>query len=136
MQKLFEISKIFYESLAYNISSVWRNHIIVVLGNHEFWEYSDVDKTIKRYTDLFKSLNISFLNNELLCIKGSDLIGRKVKLSENDINNCSEEQLKEICLDSKLLILGGVGFSGLNSQFNANCGLYRNAIKTIIIVNC
>ena len=38
----FEISKIFYESLAYNISSVWRNHIIVVLGNHEFWEDSDV----------------------------------------------------------------------------------------------
>ena len=32
---------------------------------------------------------------------------------------------------SKLTILGGIGFSGLNPKYNATCGLYRNSINTL-----
>jgi len=127
----FEISKIFYELLVNNINSVWKNNIIVILGNHELWEDGNIDITIKKYRELFNNLEINFLNNEMLCIKGPGLVGNFVKISENDINNYTDEQLKTICLDSKLLILGGIGYSGLNSKFNANCGLYRGSIKTL-----
>ena len=87
----FEISKIFYELLVNNINSVWKNNIIVILGNHELWEDGNIDITIKKYRELFNTLEINFLNNEMLCIKGPGLVGNFVKISENDINNYTDE---------------------------------------------
>ena len=40
----------------------------------------------------------------------------------------STEELTDICQNSTFLLLGGLGFSGLNPTYNAKSGLYRNTI--------
>lgn len=126
----FEVSKMFYEELAKH-ECIQKENIIVILGNHELWENDDINISINKYKKMFESLNITYLDNELLYVKGLGLIGKFYKLSEEEINNYTEEELRNICIDSKLTILGGIGFSGLNNKYNANYGLYRNAVKSI-----
>lgn len=126
----FEIAKMFYRELV-SYRSVFANNIIVVLGNHELWEDGNYETTLKKYKDLFNELNITFLENELLLVKGKGLGGSIIKIAEDEIINSTDEELRKLCIDSKLTILGGLGFSGLNPIFNANRGLYRNAIDSL-----
>ncbi len=125
----FEICKLFFESLEkvfkYRVAD-----IIVVLGNHETWEYNEFSKCVKQYRNFFKSLNITFLHNELLILERSCLYEKKI-LSEEQILNMSCDEIKELCLKSNLIILGGLGFSGYNPKFNANCGLYRDCVNDL-----
>lgn len=122
----FEISKLFYQILADKISFRKRN-VIVILGNHEYWEENNVSDTIEKYKKLLDSLEITFLHNELLCCE----VFNQYKINEEDMLNASEEELRQKYLNCGMFILGGTGFSGLNAKYNANIGLYRSAIKTI-----
>lgn len=53
---------------------------------------------------------------------------RKVVLNEKGILDSSIDELTEACKKSSLIILGGIGFSGLNPAFNANTILYNSSI--------
>lgn len=124
-----QVSEIFYQEL----SKQWRGKIIVVLGNHELW-YKDMPASsfdlfdiIEKYRKMLKDLRIKLLHNELLIV-GSH--GSKC-IAEKKLLNISGEELKSLCLQSSTCILGGVGFSGYNNDFNALNGIYRNTIKTI-----
>lgn len=69
----------------------------------------------------------TLLENELLIVyKGL----RSEILDEETILNASDEELAEVCANSTFLVLGGIGFSGLNPVFNAEMGLYRAAVST------
>jgi len=124
----FETSKIFYTEL----SKKWNKNIIVTLGNHELWECNkneDFNKIIEKYQFLFNKLGIIFLYNEMLLLNKYSY--KSTIIGEKDILNLSIEELQKTCLQSSTCILGGIGFSGYNSEFNASNHLYRNAIKTI-----
>ena len=132
----FEISTLFYKELVkYMKSKIWRpNQIVVVLGNHELWDFNrrgvsqsnlfTLDEIIQQYRDLFSSLGISFLQNDLLLSNG-------MIISEKQLKSINEDELKSICLKSPFVILGGLGFSGLNAQFNATQGIYRQTIMSL-----
>ena len=72
---VFEIAKIFYtefvncwESVEEQFeikSSSRRGCIYAVLGNHEFWDFSNVDDCRMAYENLFKKLSIRFLDNRI-----------------------------------------------------------------------
>lgn len=130
----FEISELFYTEL--------KNHwtpqqIVVVLGNHELWDCSragvpsnntdTVENIIDRYRKMFSDLGISFLQNELLISNGL----HTTILSEEQLTSVDLDQLKNICLKSSLVILGGIGYSGLNPDFNATHGIYRDTIQSL-----
>jgi len=130
----FEISKIFYMELA----KQWDPHrIIVVLGNHELWDFNQDGKptdstytaegTINRYCELFNNLEIKFLQNELLICTDKNV----KKISENQLKSIDTNILRELCLKSSLMVLGGLGYSGLNDEFNATHGIYRYAVQTL-----
>lgn len=130
----FEISKIFYEELI----KIWDpEKIVVTLGNHELWDdnYNGVKKNnetnleniIQRYRDLFRSLEINFLHNELFVLYKNQ---RQI-VSEEQLLKMNGNDLKEICLKSPFIIFGGLGFSGLNRKFNAGNGIYRDTISTL-----
>lgn len=123
----FELSRIFFERLVSNKKIGKRSRIIVVLGNHEYWEEKNVSATNDKYKELFDKLGITFLHNELLYVDKLNFN----KLTEDEINNSIKGEIAEKCLNSNLMILGGTGFSGLNPKYNASKGLYKNAIKTI-----
>ncbi|MDV2684001.1 DUF4116 domain-containing protein [Alkalihalophilus lindianensis] len=132
----FEISTLFYTELVEYIKSRFWSHckIVVVLGNHELWDYNrhgvahsnliTLDEIIQQYRDLFSSLGIYFLQNDLLLSNG-------MIISEKQLKSIDQDELKHICLKNPFVILGGLGFTGLNSQFNATQGIYRQTIMSL-----
>ena len=125
----FVISKIFYEELRKEIRY---DKIFVILGNHELWDktfnekYNNVEEIIEEYKEMLKDLNVICLNNELF-VKLDD---KMILYSEQDINNMSLEDIRLNTAKSRFNVLGGIGFSGLNEEFNYNNGIYRNGIKS------
>ncbi|AGN26274.1 metallophosphoesterase [Candidatus Methanomassiliicoccus intestinalis] len=127
-----ELEKIFYKALKAALSRIWNFHvnIISVLGNHELWDGDPmgisksrpVDEIIEDYR---KALYNTLLENELYIEYKRQ---RSVRIDEKTILEADPNELSEICEKSTLIILGGIGFSGLNPVFNATMGLYRNTI--------
>lgn len=144
----FEITKIFFTELVGRWAR--KDHIIVILGNHELWNYTwksscpkfhlQLEDQIARYREFFHELGVTFLHNDLLVL--SEAIkdgswktlyhrGDAYVIPEKQLLTIPEEQLKALCRKSSLMILGGLGFSGLNPEFNALNGIYRDTIRTL-----
>ena len=45
-------------------------------------------------------------------------------IDEQTLLDADEIELREILAESSFIMLGGIGFAGLNPQFNANDGIY------------
>lgn len=131
----FELSKLFYTELSKQWEST--SKIVVVLGNHELWDFNrdgtsckktnSLDDIINHYRDLFADLKICFLQNDLLISNG---IGTRI-IPEDQLESIDSDELNNLCLKSSIIMLGGLGYSGLNPVFNATQGIYRNTIKTL-----
>ncbi|MBR6046112.1 MAG: DUF4116 domain-containing protein [Ruminococcus sp.] len=131
------ITNLFYMRL----SEQWEGRIIAVMGNHELWNgHPDpkkdryvsppIDVIVKKYDqEVFEPNNITLLQNSLY-ISCKEL-NVKHLLSEDEILSCPDDVLEAILAHSSLIILGGIGFSGLNPFRNATIGLYRAAITTL-----
>lgn len=88
----------------------WRvpkKRIFAVLGNHELWDFDAYENCADAYQKLFSDLGITFLNNSGYYIRRKD---------------------EKIWRDS-VAIIGGIGFSGYNDWFNADCGLYKGIVN-------
>lgn len=55
--------------------------------------------------------------------------GKPVVISEGDLAEADFSELSKIAIDSDYAIFGGLGYSGLNPRYNANIGLYGDAIS-------
>ena len=126
-----ELEALFYEQL--DSFDGWQGKIISVLGNHELWDGDPtglkparpIDEIVTDYRQAMPQ--VTLLENELLIVyKGL----RSEILDEKTILNASVEELAEACANSTFLILGGIGFSGLNPVYNAEMGLYRATVST------
>ena len=82
--------------------------VYAIIGNHELWSFDSIDCCTVAYQDLFDRLGIIYLNNNGCYIRNN-----------NDSNS----------FESKVAIIGGIGFAGYNEMYNANIGLYRNTIN-------
>lgn len=127
-----ELEALFYEQL--DSFDGWRGKIISVLGNHELWDGDPtglkparpIDEIVTNYRQAMPR-RVTLLENELLIVyKGL----RSEILDEKTILNASVEELAEACANSTFLVLGGIGFSGLNPVYNAEMGLYRATVST------
>lgn len=125
-----ELSELFYRRLRY----LWYGSIIYILGNHELWNIGPKteEKTSKSIDEIIALYNhfegCSFLHNSLFILyknKSNHII------NEEQILNASDEDLSDICIKSSIIILGGIGFSGLNEYFNATKGLYLKTITSL-----
>lgn len=112
---IFEFAAIFYNELI----QWWNpNQIVVVLGNHELWDPCiDMEDNIEIYRKFFNDLGIIFLQNDLMCVEDR----KKCEIfSEVEILKMSEEEIRSKAQCCSVIILGGIGFSGLNEKFNAS----------------
>ena len=132
------VEAVFYEELRRK----WDGSIVAILGNHELWDGKyewtgdksnsrSVEEIVNDYRSRIESYSYS---RNVVLLENSIFIRYKNKkdcvISEQDIMESSEEDLEEICHKSTVIILGGVGYSGLNDDFNAENGIYRNTITT------
>lgn len=112
---IFEFAVIFFNELI----QLWDpNYIVVVSGNHELLDpWVDMEYNIEIYRKFFEDLGITFLQNDLICVSN----GRKCKtIRETEILKLSESEIRKRVQYSSVIILGGIGFSGLNEKFNAS----------------
>ena len=129
-----ELAEMFYKMLSHR----WRGKIVSILGNHELWDGRSINKDekhsrkVEEVIDDYKKIcvnlcNVKILENELLIkYKGE----KECVISEKDILECQDEELREIVNDSTLVILGGIGYTGLNDFYNAEAGVYSQTITT------
>ena len=125
----FEIVRMFFESFVKFFSYT---RPIAVLGNHELWDYprhspeSDPERRlvicIEDYESMFDELHISFVHNMLYSVTEREFVRC------DELMKATNDEIREFCNRSKLLILGGIGFAGLNDAINYNSGLYRDTL--------
>ncbi len=100
--------------------------IVVVMGNHERRSLDD-----DAFKELAKRNGVIPLCNDLL-IKYKGIECGKVEpiiISGSDLAEADPSELSEIAADCDYAIFGGLGYSGLNPRYNANIGLYGDAIS-------
>ena len=123
---LFEFEEVFYTEL----TNYWiPEKIVVISGNHELWDPNiAMENNIKIHREFFSKLGINYLHNDLLCIEDNEInpfyLDSKERkhffiLNENEILSLSPKEIHDRVLKCPLLILGGIGFSGLNNKYNA-----------------
>ncbi len=100
-----------------------RRNFIFVLGNHELWNFPGISLKVivDKYRTLLRENRMYLLHNDLFYKNESDDMGiiPYIELIKLD-NSAILEKLR--C--TRLVILGGLGFSGYNEEFNANAGVY------------
>lgn len=104
--------------------------IIVTLGNHELWSFPD--KTYEEIVEIYRSFlseqHIFLLENDLICDFGLAESPRFVRFTEKEILSMSPVDLHSRLSRARMILFGGLGFAGLNEEFNANNGIYRSVI--------
>ena len=148
------LSAVFYKYLF----KYWNSGCIIsVLGNHELWDGTSqndwinpnfksrsVETIVENYRTIitrdtiFKKSNL--LENELYIIYKSQYknqkgifdpsFGHRI-ISEKDILNAPLNELTDLLSKCTFILLGGIGYSGLNAEYNADIGLYRKAITSL-----
>lgn len=101
--------------------------VIFVLGNHELWDFAgyDLDDIIEIYRNLIISNNMYFIHNSIIYIEEEQF----KEITEEEINELSCEEIRKKLKKAKLVVDGGIAFSGYNEEFNANVGIYRDTLN-------
>lgn len=128
------LSRLFYKIL----SQKWSGRIFCVLGNHELWDFyttnlydypRNVEEIVDDYREMIRACQgVTLLENQLYVLYKNQ---KTAIISAEDIIDASTEELGDIIHKSTLVILGGLGYSGLNPRYNANSGIYNSTITSL-----
>lgn len=122
----FEIFKLFFQ--------IYKEHIgektFYILGNHELWDkklikkHNTIEDIVEEYREFLSSLNspITLLENQLYLPNCSKHI-----FGLQEILKATKEELRHLFANNPYVIVGGLGYAGLNDKYNADLGLYRDA---------
>ena len=126
----FEILKWFFNLYKHEII----NETFFILGNHELWDKNlndkcnSIEEIEEEYRRFFNSVGITLLENQIYFPNDKQEPHNKCQiLSENEILRLSNEELRHIFTYNGYAIFGGLGYAGLNKEFNYNQGIYQNA---------
>ena len=143
-----EISAEFYRILRAKCEGL----IISVLGNHELWdgtsirEWSNPDyqarsceiivedyKEAIEYTEEYtyadsQEFRSILLENEVYVLYKNCT---SCVISEKEIIESNDSDLSDVFSKSSVIVLGGIGYSGLNPLHNAETGIYKKTVKSM-----
>lgn len=147
---------LYFEQVGYFLSQLRMcrdGEIIFILGNHEIWMLDKTNKETNKvlseiiweYRTICKKYKIIFLHNDLLFLydertKNGELLPffKQKIILEDELISIESEIIKEYAKKAKLIVFGGLGFSGkcktINKNgrlYNAELGLYRTVIPTL-----
>ena len=121
-------SYVFTSFFIHLLKQYWKGKMFFVMGNHEIWDLTEPinpRQTLQEIIERYRQYNEGvFLHNDLV-VQAKN--GQSIVLNEETIISLDKTYLREIC-KGNLLILGGMGFSGYNSNFNALNGVYQNRL--------
>ena len=128
----FEIFQIFVKQLSFILPKF--TTVVFTLGNHELWSFQGVslDKIVEEYRKYLDQYGMYLLQNDIL-YKDKECVARSSKaiqqIKYNDLCEMSNSQISELLRSSRYVIVGGLGFSGYNYNFNADNGIYQQVIN-------
>jgi len=102
--------------------------VLFVLGNHELWPFEGkgLDEIVETYREALKQRGFYLLQNEVVYLADDE----KIKyIKECEIESFTAKEISEKLKKNRIIIYGGIGFSGKNEEFNANNGIYRGVIS-------
>ena len=114
----------------------WNRWNFIILGNHEYWRFDSVKEAEDYYSALCTDRNILLCNSLAYLVDGGR-IPSDFQFAHFDVCTLSYEELCTMSMDeisdrlaeARYVIFGGTGFAGYNKQYNAECGLYRDALS-------
>ncbi len=120
----FSVFELFIKLLKCKLSHKRYAKVVFVLGNHELWGFPEksIDEIITIYRNVIEENGMHLLQNELLYMDSEDRI---CKISYEELLSISTKELRAQIRSTRIVILGGLGFSGYNEEFNADKGIYR-----------
>ena len=126
----FEVFQLFVKLLHRSLSHQYTS-VVFTLGNHELWSFPNytIDEIVIKYRNLIEEYGMYLLHNDILYkndqvhFYGSDIGMHLIKYY--DLCRMNEEQISDRLRNARYVILGGLGFSGYNMDFNADNGIYR-----------
>lgn len=122
----FSIFELFVKMLRKSAGS-GRRDFIFILGNHELWNFPElsVDEIVDKYRNLLREYGMYLLHNDLFYRNEFDDMGI---IPYDELTQLDNEVILEKLRCTRWVILGGLGFSGYNEEFNANDGVYRATV--------
>ena len=125
----FSIFQLFVKILS---KTLRRNTMVVfTLGNHELWSFPGVqiDQIVSKYRSILDEYGMYLLHNDLLYKEANGPLANPDTgthlIKYHDLCQMNETQISDRLRSARYVILGGLGFSGYNMEFNANNGIYR-----------
>lgn len=116
-----------YRNFVLRVGYYSRGYSFFTLGNHELWAFSKINfpQMCHEYKKILSQNNIKLVQNNLFYFTSTELN----EITEEKLSTISTAELRAVTRNAKLIIFGGIGFSGHNSEFNANNGIYRNSVS-------
>lgn len=123
----FDVFKMFFNSYRQEFPY---QQTFVILGNHELWDIKlnksckSIEEIIERFRKYLSSLEceVVLLENELFLPNDKQHI-----YTQEEILSLDKKVLREKFLLNSYAIFGGIGYAGMNDEFNVNQGIYRTA---------
>lgn len=124
----YNIFTLFVKMLKATIDEKHLNvYVIFVLGNHELWDFQGktLDEIVNQYKCLIEMNGMYLLQNNIIYIEDKEIN----KIETDELINISSLELRNRLLKSRIVLFGGIGFSGYNNEFNANLSIYKSTLN-------
>lgn len=108
--------------------------VVFILGNHELWSFPDVqiEQIVSKYRTILEKYGMYLLHNDLFYKEDCGLLADPKTaihmIKYHDLCKMNGLQIADCLRSARYVILGGLGFSGYNKEFNADNGIYRMTI--------
>ena len=110
--------------------------VVFTLGNHELWSFPgwNVEKIVEKYRSILSKYDgMYLLHNDLIYAEPSNNQDPSKSsfyfISYSELHSMDKRIVTEKLRSAKYVILGGSGFSGYNTEFNANNGIYQTVLN-------
>lgn len=125
----FEIFKEFVRLLAKALERR-STTVVFILGNHELWSFPEcsIEQIVSKYRDVLEPCGMYLLHNDLLYAEYRGSERKIVVIPHQELCQMNQTQLTDRLRYAQYVILGGLGFSGYNTKFNAEQGIYRDSL--------
>ncbi len=108
--------------------------VVFTLGNHELWSFPglQIEQIVSKYRTILEEYGMYLLHNDLLYKEDCGLLADPNTgthlIKYHDLCQMNETQIADRLRNARYVILGGLGFSGYNKEFNADNGIYRMTV--------
>lgn len=125
----FELFRLFIRLLRHSIDEKCLDvHVVFLLGNHELWDFSrhSLEKIVHKYETIISEYKMHLLQNNIIYKDDDNNIQ---KIGTKELLSVSRKVIREKLITARIILFGGLAFSGYNQEFNANNNIYRDTIS-------